>query len=402
MSSGNLIQHAYIKEVTYGVTPGSGTWQAIAKTSASFSGTPETTQSSTVRSDRMPSGQVITGLSVSGSINNELAKSTVHDDFLESVMMSTWPAAAAAIVTDLAYDGTAGTLTTAAAIDFTAVGANKVEVGDIVKITGLIAPNLDENGSVFFVTNVAAQVLTVVAGLEVDDWDATAGAGASMQRAPYITIGSTQTSYTFEKQYLDLTNRAIDYAGQLFSGFNASFNYGAPVTVDYSLMGNGKDIPGTPLTQPGGAAAVTAAPSEIFFNPSTSMPFLAIDDTKASYCVEGVTLTLDNGLIDKNCISTLKKAGYDLGTANVQVGVNAHFDDNNFDLLQSIMDQDVIEFVWPVIDPTTNTGYAFKVSTQLSADDPDVSGRDSQSMLNLTGSGALGTDDEVLRIYKID
>ena len=398
MSSGNVVQHAFLEEATtFGVLEATGDFQALSKTSASFTGTPDTTASATVRSDRLPSGNIITGLTINGSISNEMSRSVVHDAFIEATMMDTFGATDSAITKAVAYDATAGTLT-ATTGDWT---TDVVAVGDTITISGLIAPVLAYNDVIVFtVTNVATLVLTVVTASAVVDWDATAGAGADTQVWPTVSIGSTMKSFTFEKQYLDLTTKAITYYGEVFSAMNMQMNYGSPVTVDYTLMGANKVLPATPITAPGGARTVTAAPSETFFNPTSDMPYIIVDGTVAAYCIEGVSLSVDNGLTAKNCVGRLEKTGFDLGTANVQTSMKTHFSDDNFDILQAILDQDVVELAWPVID-ADGLGYMIYVSSQFTGDDPDVSGQDSQAFLELSGGGALTTAGTVLKIAKI-
>ena len=397
MSSGSTIAHRYLEETVFGELEATGNFQDISKTSASFTGTPDTTSSSTIRSDRLPSGNIITGLTINGSISNEFSRSNVHDDFIEATMMDEWPAVASAITRAVAFDATAGTLT-ATVGDFT---SDPVVVGDTITISGLIAPVLEYNDVIVFtVTNVATLVLTVVTAGDVSDFDATAGAGASIQVWPTVSINQTLKSFTFEKQYLDLTDKAIVYYGEVFSAMNMQMNYGSPVTIDYTLMGANKAIPTTPITAPGGVRNVDAAPSEKFFNPTTDMPYIIVDGAVTSYCIEGVSLSVDNGLTAKNCIGRLEKTGFDLGTANIQVSMKAHFSDDNFDILQSILDQDVIELAWPVID-ADGLGYMLYVSAQFSGDDPDTTGQDAQAFLELSGGGALATDGTVLRIAKI-
>ena len=398
MSSGNLVQHSYLEEATFGEVNPAGDFQAISKTSASFTGTPEVASSATVRSDRKPSGQTVTGLDVNATISNEFSRSTIHDDFIEATMMSTWPAFASAIVEDMAYDATAGTLTTTGVTDLTTV----VNVGDTVQVTGLVSPADIYNGTVFYVTAVTATVLTVITSDTVADWDATAGAGASTQVSPYINIGSTKRSFSFEKQYLDLTNKAIMYTGETFASFTANFEYGSIPTIEYSLLGSNKNIlDGTPTVQPGGARNLTAAPSEDFFSAVTGMPYIIVDGAAALYCIESLSIGNDNGLSPRSCIGKLNKTAFDLGTANVTVSMTAHFADANFALLQKILDQTTVQIVFPITDEN-NKGYNLMVNCQLSGDDPDTTGQDSQAMLELSGTGIPdATTGEVIRVSKI-
>jgi len=397
MSSGNLISHQYLKEATYGVINPVGNFQAISKTSTNFTCTPDSTQSSTVRDDRLPSGNIITGLTANGSSATELSRTVVHDDFIEACMMNTWSAVATPITRAVAFDSGAGTLT-ATAGDFT---VDLVD-GDVLTITGLIAPADDYNSvMVFTVTNVTALVLSVTTGTSVEDWDATAGAGAVVQKAQSITIGKTVASFSFEKQYLDLTDKAIDYLGQILSSFSTSFSYGSTITQDYNLMGSGKTVKtGDPVCQPSGARDVYRAPPEKFFNVATGMPYISVDGTVATYCIESIDIGLDNGLTPRNCVGKLAKTGYDLGEAGVTVSTNMHFSDNNWNFLDKIMNQTVVNFEWPVIDED-GLGYHYQVSAQLTADDPDTTGKDAQAMLNLSGAGAIGDNGTVLTIWKI-
>ena len=396
MSSGNLIQHSYLKETTYGEVEAAGDFQVISKTSAAFTGTPDVTQSATVRSDRLPSGNIVTGLTVTGNVANELARTKIHDDFLAATMMNDWAATPAPASHVLSFDSATGVMTTTG--DFN----NDLADGDVFTLSGLAAPaDIYNLTSVFVVANISSPTtMTVVTSTTVDDFDATAGAAAVIQAGASITIGKIQDSFTFEKQYLDLTAKAILYLGEYFNTFSSDFTYGAPVTITYDLLGAGKQLPVTPLVAPGGARTALPTPAEKYMNPSTNMPMLMIDGQIATYCVEGVTLNLDNGMTARNCIGQLNKSGYDLGQASIEVTVNAHFSDSNFGFLQDILDQTTVTIAWPVVDDD-GFGYFFEVSCQLSADDPDVSGQDAQAMLELSGSGAVGSNGITLQISKL-
>ena len=395
MSSANLIAHRFNKEAVFGELNPIRAWQDVSKTSAQFSGTPDTIVSATIRSDRLSSGNVITGMTVNATLSNELARTVVHDEFLPATMMSTWAATPAPIgPIDVTYVASTGAFTSVAG------GLNALAVGDAFTISGMTAPaDIYNLTTVFVVLAVTdTNTLVVATGSGVVDF---ADAAAVIQGDASVTIGQAMASYTWEKQYLDLTAKAIDYFGEVFSSFSAAFNYGAAVTIDYEMQGAGKTLPSPPLTAPAGADSVLAAPTENFFNVATSMPLLIIDGEVATSCIEGITVSLDNGLSAKNCVGTLKKAGYDLGTASVEVTVNAHFSDANFDFLQKILDQDTVTIAWPVID-SDGYGYHFQVSCQLTADDPDADGgQDSQAMLALTGGGAIGEDGTMLVISKL-
>jgi len=397
MSSGNLISHSYLAEQTFGVLNPTGNFQQISKASAAFTGTPDTTQSSTIRADRLPSGNIITGLTVEGSASTELSRTVIHDDFIEGTMMSTWAVEETALATDVAYDASGNTFTSVAG-DFT----SQFNVGDVVTLTGLLAPaDVNNSTAVFTVTNVTALVMNVVTSANVESWDATAGATVAVQKGQKLTIGKNVASFTFEKQYLDLTDKAIAYLGEVFSSFATSFTYGSPVTQDYNLMGANKDVrTGDPITKPSGLREVYKAPTEKFFNVSTGMPYVMVDGVAVTYCIESLGLGIDNGLTPRNCVGKVEKTAYDLGEAAVTVDINMHFGDGNWHFLDKIMTQETVEVEWPVVDED-GLGYHYQISAQLTGDDPDSTGKDAQAMLTLSGTGAIGTDGAVLTIWKI-
>lgn len=90
MSSSNLVRVSFIEEAVLGETPVAGDFETVRFTSESLSGTPTTTQSQQIRSDRMSSGQIAVGLEVGGEINFELAKDAGLEKFMESAMLNEW------------------------------------------------------------------------------------------------------------------------------------------------------------------------------------------------------------------------------------------------------------------------------------------------------------------------
>ena len=176
MSSANLIAHRYIQEQVFGeLPPATRTWQDVGKTSAAFSGTPDVTQSSTIRSDRLPSGNIITGLTVGATLDTEFARSVVHDDFLEATMMTDWPGIPAAIgPIDVTFTASTGVLTS------TAGGLSALSVGSVFTISGMTGAAADYNTTTVFVVSVATDdnTITVVTSSNVVDFT---DAAASLQ-----------------------------------------------------------------------------------------------------------------------------------------------------------------------------------------------------------------------------
>ena len=136
MSSSNSVRVAVIEEETYGVTPAVGNFDTARFTSESLSGTPETTESQQIRTDRQSSGQIVTGLTVGGDLNFELAAGDVIDLLMKGAMMKDSWTTSAAVNVDLEIDATAKTLTRSAG-DFN----SDVAVGDMVTLSGFADSN---------------------------------------------------------------------------------------------------------------------------------------------------------------------------------------------------------------------------------------------------------------------
>ena len=90
MSSSNQVRVAFIEETVYGETPAAGNFIQARFTSDALSGTPDTVESQQIRVDRLSSGQVLTGLTVGGALNYELAKENSIDTLFEGAMFNTW------------------------------------------------------------------------------------------------------------------------------------------------------------------------------------------------------------------------------------------------------------------------------------------------------------------------
>ena len=130
MSSSNLVRVTLIEETVLGETPAAGNFSTARFTSEGLTGTPETTQSQQIRTDRMSSGQIVTGLTVEGDLNFELAKEDVIEKLMEAAMLSTWNVQAIVNV-DLEVNTTAKTITRS-----TGSFSGLVVVGDFLTLSG--------------------------------------------------------------------------------------------------------------------------------------------------------------------------------------------------------------------------------------------------------------------------
>lgn len=393
MSSSNLVRIAFIKESVYGETPGSGDFSQSRFTSDTLSGSPETTESQQIRTDRYSSGQVVTGLTVGGDINFELAKEEELESMLESAMYNAFTPSTPVAV-NLTVDITAKTITRASG-DFN----NDVAIGDVLTLTGFADAN--NNTEVMVVAiNSATEVKYVGEETMVDE----AGSGTSFQVADKISIGTTRTSFSIEKAFLDLTNKAIIYKGMIASAFTISATYGEIVTGNFSFSGNSYqavDAAGDFITN---LRTINDPATTNSMNGSIDMPFLVSSAVgvldEATFCIQSVEIDLNNNLTAQTCIGEAAPKDYSPGTAQIGVNITAYNSDETYDLLTKKLTQE--SFAVGYLIKNVDGFYGFYMpAIQVSFDDPSSAGINQDVLINMSGVAKVGPNGESpLTIYR--
>ena len=404
MSSANLVSVVYVPETVYGVpdTPLSGvTAETTRFTSETLSGSPTTTESQNIRTDRMSSGQVITGLEVGGDLNIELAAGKFYEDFIEAGMMSTWTAAAS-LNTDVTLtptDAVTATLTTVG--DMSTI---PIAVGDVLQL-------VPATGTPVTVTVISITSTTEAVVATTEGQAAISSVTMDVTLPAYVDIGANARSFTIAKSYLDVQHllttddHSQTYPGSLVSGFSFSAAYGEIVTGSFSTMGNDYiQEPADSYEQQIVAAGGTVNPAATTqsLNASVDVPLLTADGTSATFCVENLTITLDNGLDPSNCIGEAAPQGYTLGTAAVSVEMSIYLGDESYDTFQpKKLTQEPISLTINMQNADGGYSFAF-AAVQLSFPDPASDGQNEQTMLDASGTGKVGANGEsALRVYKL-
>jgi len=412
MSSGNLVQIVYAPETVYGVidTPLSGvTAQTTRFTSESLSGTPTTTSSETIRTDRLSSGLVATGLEVGGSIDYELASDAFFDDWFEAAMMDPWTAAAVlagetVTLTPNPLDDQEADLVITG--DFSTIGVVKGDYLQLVPASG---------------SPVTVQVIEVVSTTEclvaTKRGEAAIVAGTYDVQIPQnLVIGKTQQSFTVGKAYQDVLHdvstdeHSQTYTGSLVNGFSISATYGEIVTGTYETLGNGYiqeagESYAQQITTAGGTVdpAGTSQP----LNASIDFPLVVTGDgagtiSATEFCIESLVLTHTNNLDPSTCIGSIAPKAYTLGTANVDISLSAYLSDTAYDALMPLKESlTPLEISFSAIN--SFGGYAFRATaTQLSFPDPSSDGQDTQTMIEAEGASKVtASGGSSLVIYKL-
>ena len=386
MSSSNLVRVALIEESVYGVTPAVGDFSTVRFTSESLSGTPETTESQQIRTDRLSSGQIVTGLTLSGDINYELAKETVIDKFFESALASTF-STSVPVTVDLTLVTTGSTLTRASG-DWN----SDIAVGDVLTLAGFTSTV--NNTQVMVVSiNSATEIEIVGPDTLVDE----VGSGTTYQLTDKMGIGITKKSFSMEKAFLDLSEKAINYRGLLVSSFNLSASYGEIVTGSFSFVGNDYE--------PVDAAADFMTDSRTITDPATTqslngtvdMPFLVSSQSgtlqEVASCIQSITIDYANNETAQNCIGRVAAKDYSLGTAVPSVTIEVYNSNDSFSAHFKKLTQEPFAIGFVVKNSGGFYGF-YMPAVQVSFDDAQSQGRDQDITISMSGQAKVGANGE--------
>ena len=386
MSSSNQVRIAFIEETTYGETPVAGDFNTARFTSDSLSGTPDTTVSQQIRTDRLSSGQVVTGLTLAGEITGELAKEAAVDEFIESAMFSAW-AADSPVAADLSLEATNKTLTRASG-DFN----NDVAIGDIITLAGFTNTVNNTQVMVAGITSSLSISIVTPKGLITE-----VSSSNTFEVADKIAIGVTKKSFSFEKAFLDLTEKAINYRGMICSNMGMSISYGDIVNYTFGFSGNGYEpveAAGDFITD---SRTITDAATTNSMNGSIDMSFLANGSTgtfiNTDFCIQSIEFALNNNLTPQTCIGESAPKDYSEGTAEIETTITAYLSNDNWNLLSKKLSQESFELGFIIKNVDGYYGF-YLPAVQISGDDPVAAGINQDVLVTFTGAAKVGSAGE--------
>lgn len=372
---------------------GAGEFKQARFISESYSGTPDTVESEQIRTDRMSSGQVVTGLTVGGTHSFELAREEALDMFLESAMLNPWDSVAQ-ITRALTINATAKTIT-AVTGSFIADGLKK---GDFVQLSGFTASG---NNRIVMLTIVTDLVLTYVGPEGMVDGT---GVTTKYQRLDKLEIGITKQSLSIEKRFLDLTNKTLNYKGMLANTFDLSVEFGQLIKGSFGFSGNDYDAEDAAADALTYQRYVEDPATTQTFNGSVDMPFVATDASGSfasdAFCIQKLDLSLNNNLSPQNCIGNIAPENYTPGQAQISVSLSSYLKDANWDFLSRKLSQS--PFGVGFVVENAGGAYAFFMpAIQVSFDDPASAGGNQDVSMDMSGQAKVGANGEsALTIFR--
>lgn len=373
---------------------GSNGFKTARFTSEKYSGTPETTESQQIRTDRQSSGQVVTGLTVGGGHSIELAKELAIEDFLESAMFNPWTQSAIKN-RNFSIDNTLRQITSSTG-SFIADG---LVVGDIIVLSNFVD-----------VGNNVPVMVTAVTALVIDYAGPTgmvtcAIEPASYQRGDKLSIGITKKSLTVEKTFLDLTTKALIYRGLLVSALELNVEYGSLISGSFDTSGNDYVNADAASEFASFNEYIDAPATTNSLNGSVDMPFITTNVTgtyvQDTFCIQSLKLALSNNLTTQTCIGRSAPQDYNPGTAAIKADISSYLKDANWDLLTKKLTQAAFALGFMVNNVDGWYGF-FMPAIQVSFEDPASGGQNQDISMEMSGTAKVGSGGEsALSIYRL-
>ncbi len=372
---------------------GAGEYDTARFTQEQYSGTPQTTESQQIRTDRMSSGQIVTGLQVEGGHSFELAKEKAIEDFMESALFNDWTSLSLK-TRALTINNTAKTIT-AVSGDFRDEG---LEVGDIIILGGFTAPG---NNTKVMITSIGELVLGYAGPEGMSDGT---GGTTTYRRADKLSIGAIKKSFSIEKSFLDLTTKALIYKGCIVSQMELNVEYGALISGSFSTSGNeylAADAANEFITN---GEYINDPATSNSMNGSVDMPFIATNATgtwdTGAFCLQSLNLNLNNNLTTQTCIGKAAPEDYSPGTAQIQVSLSSYLKDGNWGMLAKKLSQEPFGVGFVVSNVDGWYGF-FIPAIQVSFDDPQSQGQNQEVSIEMSGTAKVGANGEsALSIFR--
>ena len=397
LASSSVVQVRAIPEVTFGVIPASGNPRNLRVTGETLDFAISKEQSKEINSTRTISSVVPVTANASGGIQGEI--SYQEWDVLMAATLQSTPVVygtngVAGTASTFAY--TATTITNSV----TALTLTDRWTGDAVspvlgqwfqvQHTG----NANDKKILRVSTTVAptATVITLDANTPAVVVAASAGGKIATSR---LTHGTTQTSYTIERNNVDIT-QFLAYTGMTPSKMDVNVSSGALSSISFDFMGKSAS-----------RAAVTQLPG----SPISSYTYDIHSGVSGATCqlweggapitgtfVKSVSLSYDNSLRSQEAICTLGAVSIGAGTIQVSGSLSVYFADGAlFDKFKANTNSSII---FSSVDGAGN-GYVFTLPVvNISSWKTNASGKDQDMMVDLQFIGLRDAANAVPALQK--
>lgn len=302
-------------EATFGTTPGTGNHYLLRITSESLKYALQTTQSQELRSDRMITDLPLVGAGAEGDIGFEFSYGE-FDTLLASALQGTWAVAG----TNGVATGTAVTTTTSLVLTGAGSPFSGMSNGQWVRLANM---STSANNGWFQVATVTnATTLTFASGLT-----AATTTGTALVQSARVTNGTTQSSFSIERQNADLTLYTL-FGGMTPARMSLSLTPGQILTGSMSFMG--KSAAATVSTSGMPGTSVASATNGVYNSVSNVFNVLEGGAALSNTYVRSLELNIDNNLRGQTGIGTLGYVGIGAGQSVITGTMELYFADATY------------------------------------------------------------------------
>jgi hypothetical protein len=270
MADTSSVALRYVEESTWGTTP-SAALQILRFTGEDFDTDKGTMVSEEITGDAQVGGVIETSYKGVGNLNGELSFGT-YDEFLTAGIR--------------ALDFGSATTVTAATIAATATqitdsnsGFGSFVVGQFVKVTGFTTTSIN---TIYLVTAASSGALTVFPAPATTE---IAGDSVTVQGA-VVTNGTEKRSFSFEKQWSDLSNKYMNWTGVRNGGWKFSFDAEDKVKVTFPFSGKTGNTAAATI----GTGSHAAATTTTLINAISDLTFVGEGTTQAALTLRGADI----------------------------------------------------------------------------------------------------------------
>ena len=307
MANSNSVALRLVVEGTYGTSPG-GAFEEVRFTSESLAKTTGTTTSAEIRSDRQITDVVRVSDGVDGAIEGELSysglatASSAQDELMEAALMS---ASFSAVQTNTGSWTISGSNITG-----TGVGTS-LAVGDWVRVknsTTLIG--------YFFVTAASANSITVTP-------TPTGAAATEVERGAVITNGTTERSFTIERQHTDVASTFELYTGVKVNSMTLNVAAGSISRYTFALLGQDEVSAATTA-----ASSTTAHTTNPIMNGVDNVFAVRENHVSLGTIVRSFSMSVANNHFARQAVGALGPVSMGSGSCVVTGTLSVYFENN--------------------------------------------------------------------------
>lgn len=307
MANSNSVALRLAVESTYGTSPG-GTFEEVRFTSESLAKTTGTTTSAEIRSDRQITDVVRVSDGVDGAIEGELSysglatASSAQDELMEAALMS---AAWSAVQTNTGSWTISGSNITG-----TGVGTS-LAVGDWVRVK-----NSATLIGYFFVTAASANSITVTP-------TPTGAAATEVERGAAIKNGTTERSFTIERQHTDVASTFELYTGVKVNSMTVNVAAGSISRYTFALLGQDEVSAATSA-----ASSTTDHTTNPIMNGVDNVYAVRENHASLGTIVRSFSLSVANNHFARQAVGTLGPVSMGSGSCVVTGTLSVYFENN--------------------------------------------------------------------------